>query len=39
VSIPVFSSDADAAANTNPSSASLSFQLTTADAKIEVPLR
>jgi hypothetical protein len=39
VSIPVFSSAADAAANTNSSSASLSFQLTTADAKIEVPLR
>lgn len=39
VSIPVFASAADAAANTNPSSASLSFQLTTANAKLEVPLR
>lgn len=39
VTIPVFSSAADAAANTNATSASLSFQLTTANAKIEVPLR
>lgn len=39
VSIPVFTSAADAAANTNSSTASLSFQLTTANAKLEVPLR
>jgi hypothetical protein len=39
VSIPIFASESDAAANTNPSTASLSFQLTTANAKIEVPLR
>jgi hypothetical protein len=39
VTIPVFASAADAAANTNANSASLSFQLTTADAKLEVPLR
>jgi len=39
VSIPVFSSAADAAANTNANTASLSFQLTDADARLEVPLR
>jgi hypothetical protein len=39
VSIPVFSSDSDAAANTNASTASTPFQLTTDDAKVEVPLR
>jgi hypothetical protein len=39
VSIPVFPSAADAAANTNASTATMPFQLTIADAKLEVPLR
>jgi hypothetical protein len=39
VSIPVFPSAADAAANTNASTATVPFQLTIADAKVEVPLR
>jgi hypothetical protein len=39
VSIPVFSSAADAAANTNASSETMPFQLTVADDKLEVPLR